>query len=849
MTDESAIVVDEEIAGWRTYRNDILGYSFRFPSEWKFGTGDPVSFEDDYFGSDTGVDFVHSVEIGPDQWGAGTMSEFYVFQFIVDDADIDKVMADMIRLYSDPGTDPAPIIAAAEPVEIGGLSGRKVGYDAKQITGSSTVVGPTEWAFAVRDNRTYVFGLLPEATVFPVGETWLNNSEGFERLLSSVIFHEPQNFGEHVPEDADLIFTEPLDFNGDGTSEFVVEYSVHEEKEGGKQSTRYLKVLQSADGAWTAVKEDNAAYGIASYASQMPSSSQYKTVKHEPASPSQTKDVLFVMKEFFENGKPPAEEQQYRYYVFGQQADGSYGDFSIAKAYLNLDQYLNDDETASGCRLVLTDIAFGQYEGIDEFYEVRCGGSEPYRTFTLNQRYAAGAYRASVTKSEKLQEGYFILNNLLWHDGKRIYHEPIYPTIGQADSYSVGHTLSHDGKLYVYPFAHSCCWIGGTYSPTYFVIDPETDTVLSLETFPNADTLRFFTGGKSFSDALPSPDGEKLAFVSAEDKFIGDAFVGESVWTFDLLAGTEEKVMDIPWMESLAVCEEESILGCTLNQDALFWNVATGELVIRPESINLLDHLQFDSDMESPCGEDDCGGLSIFTPARYDDYWENENGYVVIDADRNAVVENNLGEMRTAGNFVVRALDFNNDGVDEYVMYYNDSGGPHVGLQHDIVKVFRWDGAQWLTDFQLTEGYLTCCDDYVTHISPDLFFLDIDIGADGLWEAFITTEVEYVGDHSSYEYFLLKWDGEKVSPVYYPKDEVAEQAKAFLGENETLGEVFFDPRLAGRVEIWSQRYNARYDYMARDALVGNVTFDLEFTNGAFVPGSYAREQNSEEGTE
>lgn len=176
-------------------------------------------------------------------------------------------------------------------------------------------------------------------------------------------------------------------------------------------------------------------------------------------------------------------------------------------------------------------------------------------------------------------------------------------------------------------------------------------------------------------------------------------------------------------------------------------------------------------------------------------------------------------------------LDFNGDGHDEYIIYYKEKIKLY-GLEKEKYrfKVYRWDNTQWVQDHEDegTEG--------IMHIDSDEFWKTTDIDNDGISEALITKRQAGTGNYRN-KYFL-KWNGEKISEVFFPNDAV-EKAREFLKPGETLGAVNFGmDKGVVPVCIPGDTF-CEFRQSATNALA-NIEFDIVYKNGKLEAVNFQR---------
>jgi len=151
-----------------------------------------------------------------------------------------------------------------------------------------------------------------------------------------------------------------LDFENDGVDEYALQYKKDDvvRKLGNIRTISYIKVYQWDGVSWSTVKEDE----VTSKGGTVDTSFQKFEVVQLGDSDN---DHLWVSKY--------GQKSNVGYYVYGLQADGTYGDWSIPKGYLNSDDYIGEgDLWLDGNAREIT------REGILESYQVFCEDREPF---------------------------------------------------------------------------------------------------------------------------------------------------------------------------------------------------------------------------------------------------------------------------------------------------------------------------------------------------------------------------------------------------------------------------------------------------------------------------------------
>lgn len=372
-------------------------------------------------------------------------------------------------------------------------------------------------------------------------------------------------------------------------------------------------------------------------------------------------------------------------------------------------------------------------------------------------------------------EGYSIKDGYLWKGENKLVATGEEISFAEEEP-SIWNDFTDSGYLYIFldgaAGCEGCVW----FSQTYFKIDTSTESV-EVKKFDDAS---FFDRGTPELAQL-SPDKKKVLFVKTMNQFEGDALLREeSVLVYDLLIGKEEKISDISKDETVLSCLDWY---CALDDAKIFWKDSTTP-VVQPEQkpeVAFQEIMASHPDLVEMCPHKDKCDYSVkfygFERSKDLSFGEEDNrqGYIIYnDADK-MVMENNLSDSRFVSSYVLEEVDFNNDGMDEYFLYYNDfESPPKTGNPGDNVKVFRRTDSGWVTDFALNEIACGPCDDQAK-ISEDTIKYTLDSEDPAQYKrngVLVKIENTTNAAHQNYEYIYLKWDGIKVSPISYTETDL-----------------------------------------------------------------------------
>jgi hypothetical protein len=374
------------------------------------------------------------------------------------------------------------------------------------------------------------------------------------------------------------------------------------------------------------------------------------------------------------------------------------------------------------------------------------------------------------TTSEISADGYFVENGYLWKDETQLIATGIAKDSTDEEA-SIWNSFTDSGYLYLFlsggAGCEGCVW----YEKNYFAINTETEEV-ELKQFDDAS---FFARGIPTLSLL-SPDGKKVMFVKAENQFSESTLLrDESVWVYDLILGKETEVTDIPVEQSVLSCAN---IFCELNGDKIYWTDSTPVVLpsVKPE-YTYSQVLENDADLIEVCSGKDCAYVSILgyergEARRFGDTG-TRGGYFIYETIQQQIIEDNLDDTRFVSHYFLKYMDFNGDDVKEYLLYYNDDNNGKPALPGDNVKIFRWSGSEWLIDFELHEGTICgSCDKATLIPEVGISLIYDEENGNGI---LLKTEKTNNGNHQSYEYIYLGWNGSKIAGTYYSVENLPEK--------------------------------------------------------------------------
>lgn len=365
---------------------------------------------------------------------------------------------------------------------------------------------------------------------------------------------------------------------------------------------------------------------------------------------------------------------------------------------------------------------------------------------------------------------YVLKDGYSWHGDKQITNQPIEKMatmISGTAQYEFdiwNKTVESDGSVRAYVRAlggcEGCVWI----VPYYFLIDPKTDTV-ELKKIKNDYSFIFHTKDPLY---ILSPQGKQIAVIDYASTDQEKIVRAETIDLVDLTTEARTKIFDIK--------EEETVLNCNTNNpffpceprpDAIYFKTeSTGQetLTVVPKPYDPIPFLIKQPDLFTDIcvTKDGCNGLKMFTPTDNWGYYKN-NGFLLMDTVRNLIVDDQVASSKYAYTFMLYPLDFNKDGRDEYLLYYHDRNNGLPTMLGDNIKIYRFDGAKWVVDYEKNVGLIDGAADGYTLMDKDTFFTEVRYaGEQKLPLAIIKLEVHDSYKEQHYEYLRLFWNGQKV---------------------------------------------------------------------------------------
>lgn len=220
--------------------------------------------------------------------------------------------------------------------------------------------------------------------------------------------------------------------------------------------------------------------------------------------------------------------------------------------------------------------------------------------------------------------------------------------------------------------------------------------------------------------------------------------------------------------------------------------------------------------------------INLFGKTSYYDYlWEKFLIYNKKEIEKEPI-----------SNGVVYDNDFNNDGINEKIYYYEiippdldtNENGPKIYK----IKVYRYslEEKKWIKDYE------DFAEDYQSLFNPSEFFTAVDIDKDGFKEVVIKKILTSVG--SVTEKYILKWDGKKILKISLPKisDLIKNNnlKKYLSGDHEAFGIAdFTNLENGGQIvlHICDER-TACVDKESGLGALGRIFFNLKFENNIFT---------------
>lgn len=359
--------------------------------------------------------------------------------------------------------------------------------------------------------------------------------------------------------------------------------------------------------------------------------------------------------------------------------------------------------------------------------------------------------KSEETKTEEAKTGYYVSETgYLMHDSEKLFDEELITVAGQYDKseeFDVYRVVEQPDQTTIYLTGGAgcggCVWL----STAYVSIDGVTHeaTVKKI-----ADSLNsyVFDRGVVFFNALHSVSDKKIIV------FVREAAgpVPESVWKFDLVTQSEQKIATIAKDKSVLKCDTEGMGLCEVDETKMKW-------------------------------KDDNVTISIpHVLATSKEKNEKSYGPEYLIYTRT---------IRNLSNEAVHPFDFNNDGELEYLVYFEQAlleKDPIYGYtENGAYEIYKWNKNK--NEFEVIfadEG--TVGKKYgVNRIMKDPgFYREIDLDNDGKKEVEISTTQDGSGGYT--DSYILKWNNDQIVKAKIVDTKTLEEIKkTLLKDNEVVG--------------------------------------------------------------
>lgn len=188
-----------------------------------------------------------------------------------------------------------------------------------------------------------------------------------------------------------------------------------------------------------------------------------------------------------------------------------------------------------------------------------------------------------------------------------------------------------------------------------------------------------------------------------------------------------------------------------------------------------------------------------------------------------------------AMNNVIYSNDFNGDGINEQINYYQIDKD---GLLNYIFVVYHFDEKEniWVKDFE-DSG-----EEYDVFIDPSYFYNQVDIDNDGSDEILINRVLEYSGGFI--EKYILKWQDNKVAKIDLPKTvDVIEENNLveFLQEGEEFGVMDLFTEDGGYIFICSSNTSCASKESGINSL-GKINFTVNYIDKEWLLSGFLEDR-------
>ncbi len=406
----------------------------------------------------------------------------------------------------------------------------------------------------------------------------------------------------------------------------------------------------------------------------------------------------------------------------------------------------------------------------------------------------------------KTESGYYagVSDGYIWKDGKKLTEITLdfYENGNQDQNEYILKELDIKGQKNLYVVKVGGC--GGCAWMRNFYFQVNQDGSLTYHKFKTTDS-QLYLGDL---DGLFSPDKSKLAFVRGGEK-IEPVKELDSIWIFDLLTGEEKGVGKLKDGKVLFNCKDNENLefgpDCEWNPNKISWK-DNQELVVKVPTVPL--------------------SKSEIAEGSFSKYY--------------GVFRDLLPQISNLWIEKIYSFDFDNDGINEYIVFYNVPIQKKVEIfgetitSNGAIAVFKLTNDEWKKVYEDEgtvgkEGYGV----YSEMGNNSVAFVDID--QDGNKEIEISTSQDGSGHYV--DSYILKWNGEKIAKADFKETKTKKELKEeFLMPGEELGpgDLSYDSICGSESE-----YDCTYRQDAPGA-VGKIVKNYKYKNGLFVVDSYQR---------
>ncbi|MBP9717819.1 hypothetical protein KBD59_00790 [Candidatus Gracilibacteria bacterium] len=401
--------------------------------------------------------------------------------------------------------------------------------------------------------------------------------------------------------------------------------------------------------------------------------------------------------------------------------------------------------------------------------------------------------------------GYYIENDYLWLNDQKISEETVGTLLGSramAEEHRVFTTITEQKETRIYFTELAGCEGCILLSKYALIVNNETGKILVAAFQYTGESYLFHKKGVIDSNTLLSPDGTKAAFVREEN-----ILTPETIWMFDFTSDEEKKVATLEKKTSVLTCDTEGMGLCTIDKKKMNWN--NDEL-----TISLPHKIATESE-------------------KYDRSYSYEYRL-------------RTEEITSKENAVVHPFDFDEDGQDEFVVYFEKPLTKKTPIfeytENGAYEIYKWEegiNPGWKIIFQ-DEG--TVGKNYgVTSIMKDpRFYREIDLDKDGTKEVEISTYQDGSGGYV--DSYILKWENGTLIKAKIKDSKTEPQLRElFLKENEDFGPGDMNYMSICPLNDYYKE-NCRFKQGAPGAL-GQLNKSFTYAEGVFTVTKYDREDS------